>query len=178
MDDHRVILGVMVLLAIVGVLALGKPSITGYVPTEIFSQGLEIDVRASQRFILHAETGGPLHLASLSLSGRVEGQGLVNVYLSDGAKEWLVFSNQKKGSSAMEQVTGLATLQVERGVALDRIEALPDGYTTRAGVFSAECVETCVMDEDWFNRDELYLDVVLEPGTVLHVEEIQFSVTE
>ena len=177
MESHRLLLLVMVVVAIVAALFLSKPSITGFVPTETHVQSLNIDADESQRFILRPTDQKTLKLSALSLSGSVSGTGLVNIYLSDGTNKWLIFSNKRKQGSSMEQITGLAVqeLEIEPGQRLDTIESLPDGYSTEAGVFNNQCVETCILDEGMFNKPQLYLDVVIEPGTRLHVSSIRFT---
>lgn len=175
MESHRLLLGVIVAGILVLVLSLGRPSITGFVPTETFSQSLDIDVFESERFVLSSI--GALKLSSLSLSGEVFGSGLVNVYLSDGDSKWLVFSNKKKKGSSMEHITGFAVgeLNIAPGGKLDVVESLPDGYVVESGVFSAECLETCILDKSLFEKSELFLDVVIDPGAQLHISEIRFS---
>lgn len=179
MESQRLVLSVVVFTIIIVTLFLGKPSITGYVSTETFTQPLDIDVSESQRFALSAESGEFLRLSSFSMAGSVVGNGLVNVYLTDGARKWLAFSNRRKEGSSMDQITGMAVseLNIEPGDKLNRIETLPDGYQTRSGAFQNECLETCVLDEELFNKSQLYLDIIIEPGTSLHVSEIRYSTT-
>src|SRR3990172_984096 len=107
MESHRLVLSVIVLTVIVVTLFLGKPSVTGFVSTETYTQSIDIDVFESQRFVLSSD-GQLLRLSSFSMAGSVNGNGLINVYLTDGAKKWLVFSNKKKPGSSMEDITGMA----------------------------------------------------------------------
>lgn len=176
MESQRLLLGAVVFGVILFSLFVGKANITGFVPAESFSQKLDMDVESSQRFVISSEAGA-LKLSSLSMSSIVYGDGLVNVYLSDGVTRWLVFSNKKRQGSSFEHITGMAvsSLDIAPGEKLDKIESLPDGYTTRSGAFPNECIETCVLDPGLFARSSLYLDVILEPGTSLHISEIRFS---
>src|SRR5574342_282352 len=175
MEKHRMVLGTIVLGLVVAALLIGKPSITGFVPTETYSQELNIDVAESQRFTLSATES--LKLSSLSVSGTVSGPGVVNVYLSDGTRHWLVYSNKKKPGSDMEIITGLAVreLDISPGPKIDKIESLPAGYKAVTGAFKDECAETCVLDDSLFSTSSAYLDIVLEPGTTLHISNIRFS---
>ncbi len=179
MESHRLVLSIVVFTVIVVTLFVGKPSVTGYVSTETFTQPLDIDASESQRFVLSSESGALLKLSSFSMAGTVVGTGLVNVYLTDGVRNWLVFSNKRKESSSMDQITGMAVadLNIESGERLNRIETLPSGYQTRSGAFQNECLETCVLDEELFNKEQVFLDVIIEPGTSLHVSEIRYSTT-
>ncbi len=176
MEMHRLLLGVIVLGVIMVTLFLGKPSITGFVPTETVSQKLDIHVTESQRFVLTASSGA-LKLSSFALTGTVAGNGLVNVYLSDGSNKWLAFSNKKKQGTSLEQITGLVSLEIEPGERLDSIESLPDDYITEDGAFNKACAETCMLDESMFNKAQLFLDVIIEPGTTVHISELTFSST-
>lgn len=162
----------------VAVLALGKPTITGFVPTAAYSQGLDIEVSESQRYILKSSNGGPLNFDSLSLSGFVSGSGLVNVYLSDGTTRLLVYSNKEKKRSAMEHITGLAVqnVLVLPGDKLDAIETISDDYRTTTGGFQNECVDTCLLSVDF--GSQAFLDIIVEPGVSLTLTELRFTVTE
>ncbi len=180
METHRLILTVFVFSAIIGTLVFSEPSITGFVPSELYSQSLDIDVLESQRFTLTSGDASALDLTSFLLSGVVEGPGLVNVYLSDGKSRWLVFSNRKKeGSSSMAHITGMAVadLDIIPGEKLKVIESLPKGYIAESGVFNHGCMETCVMAEGLITKAHLYLDVIIEPGTALHISEFSFSIS-
>ena len=171
------LLGVIVFGIIFFTLLFSKPNITGFVPAEVFSQRLDIDVQSSQRFVLTADEG-VLKLSSLSLSGSVIGDGLVNVYLSDGTAKWLVFSNKRRQGSSLEHITGLVALDIAPAEKINKIESLPPGYVAQSGVFNNECVETCVLDSSLFSRPVLFMDVIVEPGTSLHISELRFSVFE
>src|SRR3990172_6199541 len=108
MESHRLVLSVVVFTIIIVTLFVGRPSITGFVSTETFTQPIDIDVSESQRFVLSSESGMLLKLSSFSMASTVVGNGLVNVYLTDGVKNWLVFSNKWKEGSSMEEITGMA----------------------------------------------------------------------
>ena len=177
METHRLTLSFIVFGAIIIALFFSNPSITGFVPTEIYSQKLDIDVFESQRFVLTSSFGGPVKIGTLALSGSILGPGLMNAYLSDGTSQWLIYSNKKRPGSSMASITGLAvsSLDIEPGKMLNKIESLPAGYTTKVGAFKNECMETCIMDENLFNKDELYIDIIISPDTILHISEIAFS---
>lgn len=172
MESHRLLLGVIVFGVILFTLFFSRPTITGFVPTEAFSQSLDMDVSESQRFVLSSED----KLSSLSLSGKVNGAGLINIYLSDGVVQRLVFTNKKRQGSAMDQITGMASLDISPGEKLNKIESLPAGYVAVPGSFHNECRETCVLDPTLFNSPSLYLDVVVEPGTSVYISELRFAV--
>jgi hypothetical protein len=176
MESHRLILSVIVLGVIITVLVTNKPTITGFVPTTTYLQELDINVDSSQRFILNTTT----NLSSLAMSGSISGPGLVSIYLSDGNHEFLVYSNKKKHTPSIEHITGLAVSEmvIEPGEKLDRIDSLPDEYTTEPGAFNNQCLDTCMISPDQFATKTLYLDAVIDPGTHLHISQLLFSATE
>jgi len=173
MRTDRYILAVMVTALLVGTLVFTDPGITGYVPTELQSQSLDIDVFESQRFQLKALEG--LSLSSLSISGTVEGPGLVKIYLTNNKERLLVYSNLRKQGSSMEQITGMYQLELVPQRTLATIESVPEGYTTEQGVVSSQCIDTCVINEDLFDGSEWFLDIVIEPGTSLHISQLHFA---
>ena len=177
METHRLLLSVAVFAIIFVTLFTGKPTITGFVPTEAYSQELDLYIYESQRFVLTPSSGDLLKISSLSLTGDVNGPGLVNIYLTDDTQKWLVFSNKKKERSSMDHITGLTVheLDVIPGEKLHKIESVPVGYKVESGSFYNVCLETCVLDENLLNKPALYLDVILEPGTTFHISGIRFS---
>jgi len=173
--ETRVILAVTVFSILAATLFFGDSTITGYVPSETYQQELDIEVYESQRFRLSSDEA--LRLSSFSISGEVFGVGLVNIYLSDGNTIWLVFSNKKKTGSAMEHITGFAIggLNIKSMGKINKIETLPEGFSTLSGKFYNECSETCVLDEAFFNKKELYLDIIIEPGAIVSIDKIKFT---
>lgn len=172
METDRYILALVVTGVLVGALFFTDAGITGYVPTAIQSQSLDITVSESQRFAL--KSLDEVKFSSLAVSGSIEGSGLVNIYLTDDKHRLLVHSNKRKRGSSMEQITGLMTLDIEPGPRLNTIESLPEGYETESGPFVSMCRETCVLDEGMF-EGPVFLDVVVEPGTVVSISEIHFA---
>ncbi len=171
MENHTLLLSVIILGVFVLTLAASQPSITGYVPTKTYSQNLDLNVNQSQRFFLES----PEIITSISLSGRVEGKGLVNVYLFDGVKRHMIYSNKRKKTSSMDKITGLATsdIIVEPGQNLPDKEKLPAEFITIEGPFENACFETCVLALN--NPSMLSLDVILDDDTKLYVSQITFS---
>lgn len=173
MDRHTTLLSVIILGVFVLTLALSQPGITGYVPTSTFSQSLDIRVSESQRFNLGLDQG--VGLTSISLSGQVTGQGLVNVYLNDGSERKLIYTNRRRKGSSMEVITGLAhgSLTIKPGEKINENPKLPDNYVTVEGGFVNSCVETCVLEAS--NNNKLSLDVLIDEDTTLDIRKITFS---
>lgn len=174
MERHRLILAGVVVLFLVFAVAFSKPSVTGYVPTETVSQGIDVFADASQRFYVRSDR--PVALSGLSLSGVVEGDGLFNAYLVRGGERVLVASNERSRRSAMAEITGMMSVSVQPGERLDVIESTD--YVVSDKSFVNECVDSCILDpKRWFGQ-EFVLDVVLEPGTAVRISRIRFSVAE
>jgi len=168
MDVQRIFVTFLVCGVLVTALLATDSGITGFVSTETVSQDVNLRVDSSQRYEL--KTDG--FVSSLSISGDVKGSGLVNVYLTDGANELLVYSNKRKLSSAMQHITGLSTMDIEPKGRIDRIDTLPGEYVTVSGAFESQCAQTCVLSE---MQSPLYLDFVVDPGTSIHISKVIFS---
>lgn len=179
MHGNRYLLGIIVFFALMSTLVFSGPSITGYVATETFSKPLNIHMAESQRFFL--ETDGVISLSALAVSGKIDGDGLVNVYLVDDEENrLLVFSNKAKTSTAMTHITGLSIVDVSitEGQKLDLIESLDDSYVTSSGSFVNQCEETCLVDPNVFTGDRFTLDFIVEPGTQYTLTGVRYSVAQ
>ena len=172
----RLILGIVVVLFLMFALIFKGPSITGYVPHETFSQGLDIHLEKSQRYYLVGDSN--ISLTGVAISGNVEGSGLVNVYLihPDTDERLLIFSNKVRSDSAMQHITGLAVVELVPGENMDLIETLDDGYVANSGAFVNECEQTCLMDS--VKGCRFTLEFVVEPGTVLDVTKLRYTLAQ
>lgn len=168
MDANRLFVTFLVCGVLLTTLLVSDSGITGFVPTETISQNVNLEISSSSRYEL--KTNGTL--SSLSLSGEVVGNGLVNIYLSNGNQEFLVFSNKRKVSSAMQHITGLSVMELKPKERLDRIDSLPEGFVTAQGAFESQCVQTCVLNGF---SGSAHLDVVVDPGTTIKINKIVFS---
>ena len=125
MEKHRMLLAGIVVVALLVTVFFSKPSITGYLPTETISQGINLNVAQSQRFYL--ESDEVISLRGLSLTGKIEGKGLFKAYLFNPTtgKRFLIVSNDKPSGGGLSSITGLATINVVPGERLDVIETGP-----------------------------------------------------
>lgn len=182
MNKERVVLAIIVAgILIFAIAALQRPSITGFVPTTVYSQNIELSVGESGFFWLKSADGNPLRLTSLSISGSVEGDGVASVYLyTPQDSRLLVYSNLKKIGSAMAPITGMASreLLIVSDEPSNAIESVPSGYEAVAGPFDSACMETCILPLGVFNQTQYKLEIVVTPGTVLKLTEIRFTVEE
>ena len=179
MQTHPLLLSLAVVFLMITVLFTSSPNITGFVPTSMNRQELDLTLTESKRFALSSDQG-TLKIGSFSASGSIKGTGLVNIYLSDGKTSFLVYTNQKKTSSALSQITGLAQseLIVSPGELLQKVDELPQGYQTESGAFTNVCIETCNMLPELYNKQTLYLDAVITQPALVHISEITFSTHE
>ena len=173
MEKQRLVLSFLTVGIIIFILFSSKPAITGYVPSKAYTHNLDIEITKSQRFAIPLSS---VMFSSIAISGSVQGNGLVNVYLSGENSKWLVFTNKKKTMSGMSSVTGRATrsVSVEPVGDIDLIETFSDEYTLWSGDFTNSCAETCSMKKTVRNEN-VFLDVIIDPGTVLKLNEITFT---
>lgn len=173
MQHHSILLSVILLVVFVLTLAMSQPSITGYVPTKILSQSLDLTVRESQRYWL--TMAKPMELTSIAISGKVKGNGLVNIYLNDGEKRKLIYTNIRRKGGSMESITGMTTsdLVLKPGERLHEKNELPKGFVTFEGSFANSCFETCVLDLP--TKERLSLDVIVDEDTEVKITELSFS---
>lgn len=171
MERHRLLLAGIVVVALLAAVMFSKPSITGYLPTETVSQGINIKVDNSQRFYLDSDE--LISLRGFALTGAVEGEGLVNVYLLNPktSQRLLVASNDRPSVGGMAHITGLATISVRPGERLDLIES---GDFEAGGSFVNECRDTCTLPAADFTSDKFVLDVIVEPGASAHISRLKF----
>jgi hypothetical protein len=172
-------LGIIVVLALLATILFTGPSITGYVATETFSKPLNIKIAESQRYFVESEVD--IALTAFALSGKVDGEGLVNVYLVDESEnKLLIFSNKAKSSTAMTHITGLAIIDVKltAGKKLDLIESLDDKYVTSSGSFVNQCEQTCLLNPTIFNGDKFTLDFIVDPGTEFTVTNVRYTIAQ
>lgn len=96
---------ILILLLIAVSMFISRPEVIGYASTNIHSQPLKLSIDRSQNYYLESYT--PVHLNSLSISGKIIGKGTASIYLDNGVgKKVLVFTNMKKASARINRITG------------------------------------------------------------------------
>lgn len=175
MDNSRLAFGAFVLGILIIALVFARPSVTGFVPTETVSQSVDLYFTSSERVSLSSDE--QISLRGLSISGQVEGSGLVNVYLvkTDGDK-LLVASNKHSRKHAMREITGMPVLIVSKRQQIDLIETTDD--PTGPVAFINDCVETCSLNPEFFKSKDFIFEVVVEPGTSLHLSRLRYVVAQ
>ena len=172
-------LSVICLILLVFALIVSKnPSITGFMTTNTFTQKLNLDISESKLIGIESLSSEPIKLTSLMISGKVTGEGLVEIYLVDGSQRLLVYSNLQKKKNSVPQITGMATgtVKVYEKEKLNGHIVTPEDYNTLKGAFTQECFETCFLNE----QESLFhdLEVWVQPGTKVKITELKYSIIE
>ena len=180
-----------------GKYSISSPSITGFVSVDMKTQPVNIFVDKSKNFILTSERETPFNLTSFRLSGKVDGEGRVEVLLDNGLDQQLVvFSNIEQKREGKNRITAMA-VENEKGLdpsstnteEVSWLIILPwEGYAadvpgelsadvlTSSGSFIRRCGETCYM---WLplDKDRAYKFIVrTDPGTTVTINEIAYTI--
>jgi hypothetical protein len=183
---HRIELTVVLLLIIALPLLFFRSSVTGFVSSDTKAQILNMTFGESQSVNL-ISADGAAYINFFSISGEVIGDGSIAIYLvnKDNDAHSLVYTNvgQKKKAPL---ITGMAAayaeendmqsgnLILEQGQKLDWPGSL--GENSASGSFAAVCMESCYLSQDMFTSDNFELQVYVEPGTILKLQEIFYTV--
>ena len=188
---YRTEIILIIALVIVIPLALFHPSITGYVPSDLFKQTLNFTLDKSQALNLKAD-GQPVYISSLSLSGDVKGDGDVAIYLNNKLGEKvLVYTNVGQTNARPNLITGAAIGSKLTGGGIGA-DSIPDGSilidygrelpwpgdmgSSAPGSFVNTCVESCYLNPEQFTQSEFELQVFVEPGTTVKITEIFYTI--
>lgn len=155
-----------------------KPGITGFVTTEVHSQKLDIELAESSLVSIESISDSPIRLSSLKLSGEVRGNGLVEIYLTDGNHKKLVYTNLQKKKKGMIEITGRATggVRVYKKAKLSGSVVRPEGYEVVQEAFNQACVETCSFDDG--SQKYYDLEVWVQSGAKVRITELRYSLIE
>jgi len=131
--------------------------ITGYVSSDIITQKLDLKIDQSQEYLL--QTQNSFKLTSLRLSGFIEGQGIVKIFLEDSqGKRLLVYTNIVEKSTGnlitgmtvadVNAITGRAVADVSVDITPDKTNApleeeIAENQKISSDPFYNQCVETC-----------------------------------
>ena len=178
-DLHKAeIIAATLLILILGI-TFYKPSLTGFVPANVERHPLDIKISESQVYNLISNESLPL--VSFGISGNITGKGAVYVYLdnAEGVSK-LVYTNVRKprDPSGFLRITGLTTVSVEQGPRIDQYFPLAPDEEAVYGTFINECVETCALPLEGFDKTAYKLTFLVEPGAVLYISEIIYLVGE
>ncbi|MBW2966830.1 hypothetical protein KY342_07035 [Candidatus Woesearchaeota archaeon] len=91
-------------------LAFSRPSITGYVSATYSMKDLEVIVLRDQNYFLNFEDNAKLK--SVFMSGKVVGDGDVNIFLESQGERYLIFSNEEH-DSGLDSITGFVVKETE-----------------------------------------------------------------
>jgi len=186
----KVEIAFVVTLILVFTLFFSEPTIIGGASTNIRYQDFEITASESKTYYLNfIDESHPLN--SIRISGTVKGAGVASVYLSDGNIKLLVFNNFHIRRKSPNMITGFfandeftaskmneVLLDVTEGPSLKGYDALPKGYETVEGSFQGACFDTCLLELVLKDKKTYELQVYVEPGTTIKINEIIYTALE
>ena len=192
MEKVRKIEIVLAVATLFALLAFIRPIGTGLLAqTQVHAQNLNLVIDSSEELRLSSLTGENIRLVSMSVSGKVEGEGMVAVYLDDV----IVYSNVRK-KPGFGIITGLPVIPpIATGVIGD-IEAAPiakalfsversqieysesaaaaeGDFTTGEKSFANRCVESCNLAPSE-GSPTYTMRVYVEPGTQLLLGRLRY----
>jgi hypothetical protein len=184
---HKIELAFIIILIIALPLLFFKSSITGFVASDTRAQILNLEFTDSQALNLKSTSNEPIYISSFSLSGEIKGEGDVAVYLRQGYKESLVYTNVGQ-KQKVSPITGMATsipaahavvieqnasLMIEKG---RKLEWPGDfGENSASGSVTAVCMNSCYLNADEFTANNFELLVYVEPGTIFNLQEVLYT---
>jgi hypothetical protein len=161
-------------------------SITGFVSTETQRQQVNLEISQSTSFLLKNVIDAPLSVMHLSITGSVVGDGAAQVFLKDGARQVLVYSNIHKKKTGLIGITGSFVdvpaptgeqgkfIEILQGDSIQTTPTVPEGYETAEESFKDSCVESCTLSAEFYNNEGYTLDVLVSPETTINIDEIDF----
>lgn len=155
--------------------------VTGFVSSDIVTEDLDIFIEQSQEYLI--DSGEAFQLTSLRLTGFIEGEGVVRIYLqnTDGER-MLVYTNvgEKKSGNL---ITGMATAESKRvSIGLKPVKTNPAigseisvNEELRGKTFYNECLETCFMSVAFSSEAANKLVFELSDGVKLRISQISYT---
>ncbi len=185
----------VILVLILSAFILNNPSITGYLSTDFVMQDINLTLTRSQNFIIVSTNPKPATLTSFKLSGTIESNGKIEVYLDNNqGQRLLVYRNVKEKKKGMDVITGFfiagekqtETEKAEQGSYLTLIPGniiqetemleLSETEETIEGIFTNECADTCFIKMELSNETAYRLIFKIEPGTILKIDNIIYTI--
>jgi len=177
-----------IILILVIVMSFFKPTITGFVSADVYTQDLDLTIKESSSYTLSSKE--EFVIDSFRVSGEVSGDGLARVYLKNKEQHVLIYANAE-GDYGLNAITGMAVKGGGEGRHEAKLNLVKDGrflmkvhsYSLENkklvfGGFEKACEETCSMYMHLSENQAHKLVVVLDGGAVLHIKEITYSVSE
>ena len=185
----------VILVLVLSAFMLRNPSITGYLSTDFVMQDLNLTLTNSQSFIITSSNPKPFNLTSFKLSGTIEGNGEVGIYLDNNpGKQLLIYRNVKEKTKGLSIITGFFTegekqaetekakqgsyLVIAPGKQLQEIKMpeLSEKEEIVKGMFTNECDETCFIKMEMSNQLGYQLIFKIESGTTLKLNNIVYTI--
>ncbi len=155
--------------------------VTGFVSSDVITENLDLLIEQSQDYNL--DTIDSFRLTSLRLTGSVEGEGVVKIFLEDsiGGRS-LVYTNvrEKKNGNLITGMVVADPKAVSIGLNPGEIktpisEAVGENEEIIGEVFYNECMDTCFMSIDFSPENSNKLVFQLSQGTKLRINKLSYT---
>lgn len=169
--------------------------VTGYVSSDVITENINLLIEQSQEYLLSSEQS--FELTSLRLSGLVEGEGLVKIFLENSQGERMLVYNNAKEKGTGNLITGRAegssgNLITGKAVAAAESEAVSislaagqlraplfeepgEGFGIAVGSFYNECHETCFLSVMFSPENSNKLFFELSEGVKLRISQLSYT---
>jgi hypothetical protein len=173
----------------------GSPNITGFLTLDLVMQDLDIVLTESRTYSLSSSAPDPFILTSFKVSGKITGNGRVEVYIDNNqGQQILVYKNIKQKNRGMGHITGLLTrgekmtenekarqetylvINPSEAIQNPELQEITEKEEIISGVFSNECSESCFIKMEISNDTVYDLIFKVEPGTTLKIDKIFYTV--
>ena len=192
---HRIelLLAISLFLVLAGIISINFidfsltpsfPEVTGFVSSDPIIQNIDLNIIQSQKFIL--TTINLFNLTSFRLSGSVNGQGPVQIFLEDELGErLLVYTNMQEKKENRNLITGLfidektndeISFILTPSEKLSPLTLESDDLMFKEGEFDNKCFETCFMNLYFSEKSSYKLVFLLGEGVQVHIERSVYTI--
>ncbi len=189
----QLFVAISLLLVSVGLL-FKNPGITGHFSADFQSQILDIDIEQSQSYLLATNTPEEIYISSFRISGEIQGEGSVEIFIEDQGQQFLIYKNVREKERGMSTITGMAvappTEEMQEPVEstgtlliLEKLGAINwDGGLSLSGKeefvtgsFNNKCKDTCFIEMSLSSEETYKLVFMVEPGTKVKLDKIIYT---
>ncbi len=108
---------------------------------------------------------------------QITGTGFAGSGAIPGSSETLI-SGLSVTADALPMKDEEPALELIEGNTIPGFDALPAGKVPVEGLFNSACIESCLLQGDFFNKQRFKLVFYIEPGTTLRVTELTYTTLE
>ena len=197
---HRleILLVISLLVILVGIISIRMidfskedevPKIVSFIFAESMEKNLSLELHQSQIFSLLIED--PFEFTSFRLSGFIEGEGPVQIFLENSGEErLLIYTNIREKIKPDDLITGLVSSDAQektnKDTSLDftlrRKQIIPqlnleitEDQELKEGVFYNECAETCFIDASFSQTTNYRLVFYIGENVKLRLNKLVYT---